>query len=575
MTIYNPFHSIGFFSVFETETLRNVDVLTGGFAAEHGGRISAVVDITTRDGSPTRYGGLASVNPFQSKLLFEGPLSRLEEDKNWSSSFLVTGKTSYLDRTSKTLYNYIDTLGLPYSYTDLYGKVSFSSALGTKFNIFGFNYNDNVNYEGLADLGWNSYGLGTNFKVVPQNTKLIIDGRIAYSDYQAELQENDEAPRKSGIAGFNAGLDFSFYNTNSEFKYGIELLGFRTDFEFRNFLGVDFNQIENTTEIATFFKYKQNIKDKFLFEPSVRLHYYASLNDLSLEPRLGMKYNATSNLRFKFAGGLYSQNLISTVNERDVVNLFVGFLSGPDQSIFKPGTTEKTNTRLQTSFHGVAGVEYDFSRDLSLNVEPYYKGFTQLINLNREKIEPNDPDYVTETGEAYGIDFLLKYDTKRYFFWAAYSYGFVNRDDGEQVYPTLFDRRHNLNLLGTYKFGSDLDFELSVRWNYGSGFPFTLTQGFYQDYQFDDGIDTDITSNNGNIGVIYDEKRNAGRLSDYHRMDISLKKEFEFSKYRKLEAVASITNVYSRKNIFYFDRIEYDRVYQLPILPSIGLTFTF
>ncbi|KAA3630722.1 MAG: TonB-dependent receptor, partial [Bacteroidetes bacterium] len=71
MTIYNPFHSIGFFSVFETEAIKSVDVLTGGFNAEYGGRISAVVDIKTREGDKKKISGLASVSPFQAKMLIE------------------------------------------------------------------------------------------------------------------------------------------------------------------------------------------------------------------------------------------------------------------------------------------------------------------------------------------------------------------------------------------------------------------------------------------------------------------------------------------------------------------------
>ena len=88
MTIYNPFHSIGFFSVFETETLRNVDVYTGGFGPEYGGRTSAVVDIQTREGNKKRFAGIVSGSPFQAKLLVEGPIVPLTEDGT-SVSFVV------------------------------------------------------------------------------------------------------------------------------------------------------------------------------------------------------------------------------------------------------------------------------------------------------------------------------------------------------------------------------------------------------------------------------------------------------------------------------------------------------
>jgi len=290
---------------------------------------------------------------------------------------------------------------------------------------------------------------------------------------------------------------------------------------------------------------------------------------------LGIKYNATDNLRFKFAGGLYSQNLVSSVNERDIVNIFVGFLTGPEERIFKPSSSEITDHKLQKSWHAVAGVEVDLSNTLELNVEPYIKDYTQLIGINRTKKEADEPDYATETGVAYGIDFLLKYNTPSFYFWGTYSLGYVKRDDGEQVYPTVFDRRHNVNLLATYTGGADRQWEFSARWNLGSGFPFTLTQGFYAQNQFNEGISTDVLTNNPDIGTIFDEKRNAGRLPYYHRLDISVKRTIAFSKYTKLDINASVTNTYNRKNIFFFDRVEYDRVDQLPVLPSLGLALTF
>ncbi|HUR30872.1 MAG TPA: TonB-dependent receptor, partial [Saprospiraceae bacterium] len=117
MTIYNPFHSIGFFSVFETEAIKSAEVLTGGFSAEYGGRISAIVDMKTREGDRSRYGGLVSASPFQVKGLLEGPIIPFDPAKEGSASFLLTGKHSYLDKTSPKLYDYAtdDTLGLPYS----------------------------------------------------------------------------------------------------------------------------------------------------------------------------------------------------------------------------------------------------------------------------------------------------------------------------------------------------------------------------------------------------------------------------------------------------------------------------
>ncbi|MFT5833867.1 MAG: energy-converting hydrogenase Eha subunit E [Cognaticolwellia sp.] len=572
MTIVNPFHSIGFFSVFETEIIKNVEVLTGGFNAEYGGRVSAIIDITTRDGNKKRLGGLVSVSPFQAKALIEGPIKKLDERGN-SVSYIFTGKHSYINETSKTLYSYIDTAGLPFSYTDLYGKISFNGGNGSKLNLFGFNYTDRVNYSNIADLAWIAQGGGADFVLIPGASKMIIGGNFNYSNYDIEIQEGDDAPRRSSIGGFVAKLDFTYYGDNSEFKYGFNVTGNRTDFEFTNLYGNTINEVQNTTELAGFLKYRKSL-DRLVIEPSVRFQYYASISERTIEPRLGIKFNASDRVRFKFAGGYYTQDLISAVNEQDIVNLFVGFISSPSD-VAQPNSTEDAESRLQKSIHAIGGIEIDISDNIGLNIEPYYKAFPQLISLNRNKKDISEPNFITETGSARGIDFLLQYRSKDLFIWTAYSLGYVNRNDGEEEYSTHFDRRHNANFICSYKFGENDNWESSVRWNIGSGFPFTLTQGFYSSLPFENGIDTDIVSENPDLGVIYSVDRNTGRLPYYHRMDVSVKYIAEFSRTSKMEITASVTNVYNRENIFYFDRVEYERVNQLPIVPSLGVIYTF
>jgi hypothetical protein len=571
MTIYNPFHSIGFFSVFETELIRSADVLTGGFNADYGGRISAIVDVKTREGNRKRLSGLASASPFQAKMILEGPFVPMKEEGGASVSFVLTGKKSLIENTGQQLYPYVnDSVGIPFSYRDVYGKISLLTGNGSKLNFFGFDYQDAVDYP-ITQFGWGSKGGGMDFTLVPSNSNTIVGGTFTFSDYQSQIEEADRRPRSSGINGYYAGLNFTNYGRNDEVKYGLELTGFRTEFQFVNFREQTIEQNENTTEIAFFLRWKRKLGD-LIIEPGFRLQYYQSLNNISPEPRIGLKYNINDNIRFKAAGGLYSQNLLSTVNDRDIVNLFVGFLSGPEDQVFKPGTTERIDHRLQKATHTVGGFEFDLSSNIELNVEAYYKNFTQLIGLNRNKLLPQDPNFVVETGDAKGIDLTLKWEGKRAYIWTAYSLGKVTRDDGEQIYPPVFDRRHNLNVVSTYFLDADKKWEFGLRWNLGSGFPFTLTQGYYTSYAFGDGIGSDVYGGNADLGIIYADDRNSGRLPYYHRMDISLKRTLSFGKYGNAEITASATNVYDRPNIFYYDRVRAERVNQLPILPSLSMT---
>jgi len=583
MVVYNPFHSIGLFSVFDTDILKNADVYTGGFGAEYGGRISSVMDITTRDGNKKRMSGKVDVSTFGAKLLFEGPIVKQTENDKANASFIFSAKNSYLKETSKVLYKYIDENGLPFNYMDLYGKISVNAPNGSKVNFFGYDFSDKADYHQIATFKWNSYGAGANFVVIPSKASMLIDGAFAYSSYNISLTDQTNLPKSSTINGFNLGLNFTSFFGKSELRYGIEVLGFGTNFDFYNAAGRRIYQKESTTEFALFVKYKW-VVGKFLIEPSIRAHEYASLSTFSPEPRLAVKYNVTKYLRLKLAGGMYSQNLISSSSDRDVVNLFYGFISGPDNLQDEFDGKEVTHA-LQKADHVIFGVEIDILKNLTLNVEGYYKWFTQLTNINRNKVYDDSPEYankpdvlkkdfILEKGDAEGVDFTLKYEHRQLYLWAVYSYGYIHRYDGYDTYYPHYDRRHNVNLVGSYTFGKTLTWGVNVRWNLGSGFPFSQTQGFYELLNFADGVNTDYTTDNGSVGIIYADY-DSGRLPYYHRLDVSVNKMFYFGKNMELEINLGVTNVYNRKNIFYFDRITYKRIDQLPIMPSLGISFKF
>ena len=561
MTIYSPFHSIGLFSVFDSDIIKATDVYTGGFSAEYGGRVSSIMDIKTKDGNKKRIQGKLSSNTFGSKLLLEGPLKR-----NSGASFIFSGKNSYLDKTSKLIYNY----SMPYSYTDLYGKMTFSSNNGSKANFFGFNFQDNVNYQGISDLQWNSEGIGSDFLLIPGNSNVLIEGNIAYSKYHITLNEKSSPLRESSIAGGSMGFDFTSFQQNGKIKYGFDVYSFLTKFKTFNSANAIIEQDENTSEFSAYLNYQYN-SDRFIFEPGFRLQKYNL--ETSPEPRVGIKYIVSDIFRIKLASGIYSQNIISTVSDRDVVNLFYGFLTSPsDLPLNEEGNEYKH--KIQKARHIIIGGEYDINLKMDVQVEGYIKDFTQLTNINREMISNYDNEFIIERGLAKGIDFLLKYKNKKLYLWTVYSLAVIERlDEGNRYFPH-FDRRHNVNFVSSYTFGNNNSWVADARWNLGSGFPFTQTQGYYENIPFNDGINTDYTSQNGELDVIYGEL-NQGRLPYYHRLDLSISKSFKFSQNTILEISASVTNAYNRENIFYFNRIEHERVNQLPMLSSGGLSFKF
>ncbi len=593
VTIYNPFHTIGLYSVFETDAIRSVDIQSAGFGAQYGNRTSAILDIHTKDGNKNRTSGKLSVSPIMVRAMLEGPISKPKTDEGSSITYLLSVKHSYLDKTSKAVYSSFGepfSNGLPYSFTDLYGKVSFNGSNGSKLNLFGFSFDDKAQFlrphseVATADFRWNATGGGATFVVSPSGSSALLDGKFAYSKYNIDYNEANNVPRSSGISSFEGGINLTNFLSNySQIKIGLEVSGFATTLKYTNSYNISTTLDRQNTLFSAFISYRKNIKEKLIIEPGLRIQYYATLSKFSPEPRIGLKYNITPDIRLKAAAGLYSQNIISTKSDRDIVNFFTGFLLSPDRTIYKNPETKSNpvTDNIQKAYHILGGIEMDI-RDVELNLEPWYKGFTQDFELNRYKgtVYPNgtidDNDFRFVTGQAYGLDLSAKYSKRRLYLWAVVGYQYVDRNDGQQTYSPPFDRRFNANFLGSYTAGKKKDFELSLRYNLGSPFPFTQTQGFYENLNLvSGGIGTNYLQQNGQLGLLYASEINSGRLSYYHRVDVSAKKRFALSKNSNIETTLSITNIFSRNNIFYVNRIDNTRVYQLPIFPSLNVTWNF
>ena len=558
MILYNPFHSIGIFSVFDMDIMSSADVYTGGFGEHLAGKVD-----------------LSNIG---AQVLLEGPLLKLKEDRKASISFILSGKGSFLEQSSKVFYPYVENKdGLPYSFMDLYGKITLATRNGSRWNIFGFNYMDRVKYSSVANYGWDNWGIGTNFLIVPGNAPTTIEGSLAYSKYASELQDVNYDPRKSSMDGFTFNLGFNYYLGQSLLKVGVDVVGYNTNYEYYTIYHSQRNIVDHTTDLSLFVKYKYNFRNKLLIEPSFRLQYYYSLGEASPEPRLAIKYNILKNLRLKLAGGMYSQNLVAVTSDQDVVSLFNGFISSPLESALLPATIinddEEIKGRLQKAQHAILGLEYEPIGPLSINVEGYFKNFSQLISANRYKMVDKDCEFIWEKGMAYGGDISLKYDYKGVYVWFVYSLGWVKRTDGKIEYYPHFDRRHNINLVASYAFGKRRSWEINCRWNFGTGFPFTQTQAYFPHYDPTHINDDYVTANEDVYFLL--AGFNESRLPSYHRLDLGAKKKFFLGPRHTLELSLSMTNVYNYKNIFYVNRTTNDIVYQLPFLYYFGLTWRF
>jgi hypothetical protein len=601
--IYNPFHSIGLFSIFDTDYIRSVDVYSAGFSGEFGGRISSVMDLKTRNGNFKKMSGKAHVNTFTAGAMLEGPIAKGKNQETAGASYLLSARHCFLEQSSKAFYRYLeDTSGLPFNFTDLYGKVTLGSGYN-QISFFGFYQRDAVNYRFPTQYNWQSYGGGTSFMFIPPSSSIIMSGNISYTDFVNRQKLIDEKyPRESKIGGFSSRFNFSYiYNSINDINFGFQILGFQTEYRFTNSMGLSANQPTNyNTEAAGYVKLKHvlrtlktgpsgqvNYFNRLVLEPSLRLHYYNEQSQLTFEPRFRAKLNF-NKISFQLASGLYSQNLISVTSDRDVVVLFQGYLTAPDLLYGAPNPTKplKLSHTLQTSAHFLGGIQIELLANLETNIEGWYKDFNQLTSLNRERMFKEEGIFLLEKGKAYGADISLKYSRKNIYAYFTYSWQKVERDDGKIVYNPVFDRRHTVNCIGNYRLDALRDkqsnkvleskWEFSVRWSFGSGFPFTQTAGFFEKIDFfREGTQTDYTQQEGTLQLLLSNTYNGGRLPTFHRFDFSAKVRFLVGRNHILEASLNCINLYNRSNIFYFDRFRGNRVNQLPIMPTAGLQFTF
>ena len=246
---------------------------------------------------------------------------------------------------------------------------------------------------------------------------------------------------------------------------------------------------------------------------------------------------------------------------------------------------------IQKARHFVGGFEIDLFKHVEIQVEAYQKYFTQMASVNRDKLfddtpenddkpDANKKDFIMEQGSATGLDFTAKFEKKRFYFWAVYSYATNLRWSGDnstnQViqYPPNFDRRHNINLVTSYAFGKTKNFELNARFNFGTGFPFTPTQGFVNQFNPGGNINYNFNTANGLLSYI-PGTINSYRLPDYARFDIGFKYKYHISETSLLEFNVGATNILNRENIFYVDRFTFERINQLPIMPSVNISFSF
>ena len=553
VTIYNPFHALGIFSIIDPEIINNVQFYKGTFPVEFGGRLSSVMNIKTNDGNKYSYSGSATASFLTGKVLLEGPIP--------DGSFIVSGRKSYFGQVMK---NFLNNQSAPFDFYDLSMKLNYANddmLKNSKFTVKTLLSNDNIKYGDpkLADYSFQNNIFGVDYYQVWEKP-LYSYISMSVSNYKADVFPNLSLAkqRNNDVHEFAWNNNFTFlFDSRDELGLGLQVKTFSTDFNYENQTGTFITYSSFGANFDFYAKYKFMRFDNFGCEAGVRISPVSITTNPSqlLLPNLNLTYRIIPKLALKAAWGVYKQEIIAYSDDNDVVSIFEPYLIIPDY--LSPSK----------AVHYMVGFDLDISPQFSMQVESYYKLLLHVVDINRNKIFASDPDLISTNGKSYGIEYITKYNDENLFASLGYTLAYAFMGIDAVTYYPKYDSRHQIDLLVGWSFGAG--WKASAVWTLSSGRPFTQSTGFYDKTYIMDYWNQYLTFEPSKAYALLGGV-NAARLPVYHRLDLSLSKEFTIY-FMRMTFEANIINVYNRANIFYFDRNTGERVNMLPFLPTVSL----
>ncbi len=584
-TVYNLSHLFGLVSVLNPDAIKNVDLYKAGFPARFGGRLSSVLDITMKEGNNQQKKGEWSIGLLSSRFNLEGPLSNKLKGR---TSYMFSGRAFYLGLF--TLPSYIayslrkEERFATYWMYDANFKVNHRLKNGDQLFLSFYNGNDYYKAgEGQNDqrstfgLSWGNLTASTRY-IRPVSSKLFFKSVLAYTRYWygTKLENYFIADGKEIRDNFlysipsirdwtlKTSVDY-FPSTNHQIKAGLEGILHRyrpsaieTSFPVDPDTLRKINTPVPATEIAFFAEDEMRLRSWLKANIGFRGAFFGIQNTMyfSPEPRLTVNVLLPHNFALK---GAYSQM-------RQFIHLLVNNGLGLPNDIWVPATRQ---VPPQFSRQVALGITKSLpNRNLELSLEAYHKTMTHLIDYK------DGVNYLTnfrpweETvekdgkGESYGLELFINRTQGRFTGWLAYTLAwnirqFAAINEGNP-YAAPFDRRHNLNLTGSYRISSGVS--VSANWIFQSGSPVTVPVAVRQDYESEDGFPI----------LIYKERNNF-RMPAYHRLDVAFAFRHTTHKGKQATWTVGVYNMYNRINPFYVD-IQRWSVYAnaSPSSPTIG-----
>tara|TARA_B100000575_G_scaffold85744_1_gene67786 strand:+ start:8315 stop:10711 length:2397 start_codon:yes stop_codon:yes gene_type:complete len=611
--VYNASHLFGFFSVFNSDAINNMDLIKGTMPANYGGRLSSVLDINMKDGNNKKYGATGGIGLISSKLTVEGPI------KKDTSSFIISGRRTYFDVLAKPFIDTTAFSGSSYFFYDLTTKANYQLSKKDKLFISGYFGRDVFNFNSddwgfKMNMPWGNATASLRWNHL-FSSKLFMNTSLIFSDYKYELnmtQDLDSLPTTetslfSGIRDWNLKNDFSYYpNPKHKIKFGSNYVFHK--FNPTSFSGsydnLDLEQIINyyAHEYGVYVNDEFDVNDRLLLNFGLRYSGFTQVGPFErqvkdnsgqigqvstdttiiygkgeivemyggFEPRFSLRYlfNESSSLKFGFIQNYQYLHLTSVASSSLPTDVWL-----PSSDVVQPQFGRQISLGY---FKNFSDNTYETSFELYYkkmkNLVEYNEGYMPGVSIGLDNIDNN---LTFGDGKSYGFEIFSAKRRGNLNGWVGYTYSkttrqFDNLNNGNWYYAK-YDRPHDLSVVLNYQISDRLN--LSTVFVYASGNSLTIPKSMYI-------IDGNLITEWGDL--------NSYRMDPYHRMDVALTLKNKPQKKFSSSWTLSVYNVYNRKNPYfiYFEtegllggtenvEIKAQQVSLFPIIPSISWNFNF
>jgi len=582
--IYNPFHLGGLFSTFIDPMVRDVSLMTGGFPARYGGRLSAVLDVTSAAEPRSGVHGTGEL----SLLASTGELGG--SARGGTLSWMVAGRRTYADQFVKL----ISTQRLPYHFRDEQAHVTYAVTPSTTLSLTAYEGRDQLDaniaqFGDSANAGGGTFAFDWGNRVVGAtlaSTRAPRDrGRVA----RWLLGDSTTLAQRASVSVFSTTLDLGegslmLRNRVSDRRLSGEATA-RSAAHDRSFgydvasYGITYDA-GSTTANTTLYALTQAptsgalyVDDlwragrSWLVEGGVRAEGLTGARWTGVSPRLSAKYFLTRDWALTGAVGRFSQWTHSLAREDIPVRLFDFWVASD------------AVTPVSTAWHYIAGTERWLSPTRYARIEAFYKRYDHLLEANPQ----DDPatrgdEFLLVNGDSYGLDLLLRqFERGPFSGWLSYTYAVAARRQGTLRYYPGHDRRHDLNLVATWRLSK---YSLGVRYGYATGTPYTDIVGEIVRRVYDPGLNAYGTRGSGTEVEFVGGQRNGARLPSTQRLDLDVTRAYRW-RGTTIAPYLSVVNAYNARNVFLYV-FDYSKspptrqaISQFPFLPSAGVSFRF